>query len=76
MSQVNMSKIKAVMFASSTSVTLPTGSFTFLGNVPVSFTDNSVDIPAGTVMAVMNNVVAPKGNNLQIFNVDEIVTVA
>ncbi len=76
MSQVKMSEFKAVMFASNTAVTLPTGTFSFLGNVPYSFTDNSVDIPAGTVMAVMKNIVAPKGNNFQVFNVDEIVTVA
>ena len=75
MALVNMSDKKAVMFSSSTTVTMPTGNYTFLGNVPYSFTDNSIDIPSGTIMAVMLNVKAQKGSNFQVFNVDEIVTV-
>ena len=76
MSVVDMSGIKAVIFDGDTEVTLPSGAFTFAGGVPYSFTNASVDIPAATVMAVMKNVKSTKSGDLQVFNVDEIVTVA
>ena len=75
MSVVNMSEIKAVIFDVDTLVTLPSGTFTFAAGVPYSFTNNSVDIPSATVMAVMKNISSTKAGNLQVFNVDEIVTV-
>ena len=75
MAIVSMKGIRAVMFAGDVEVTLPSGAFTFAGGVPISFTDNEVDIPSATVMTVMKNISSSHGGNLQVFNVDEIVTV-
>lgn len=75
MTAVSMTDKLAIMAQTDVDVTVDGNTFTFPAQVP--FTSNTtVDIPTGTILAVMRQTASPGGKHLQVFSVDEVITVA
>lgn len=76
MTAVSMHDKLAVMAQADVVVTVPGGTFTMPATTPFTSCSGFIDVPAGTVLAVMEDSVAPKGKILQVFSIDYVMTVA
>lgn len=72
----SMHKVLAVMPQADTVFTIDGAVYTVAANTPVTTKHHTIDVPGGTVLAVMHQAQMTHGNNpLQCFSLDEIVTV-
>jgi len=75
MPAVSMTDKLAVMAQADVAVTVGGEVFTVPATVPFTTKHGFIDVPAGTVLAIMEEATAPKGKVLQVFSIDRIETV-
>lgn len=75
MALVEMCDKLAIMSASPITITVNGQTFDMLAHVPFSSQVHQIDVPGGTKLAVMYNTQSTHGRTLQVFSVDEVITV-
>ena len=76
MATLDMTRILAVMPQADCIVTIKGQTFTIPATIPFTTNHDTIDVAAGTVLAVMYDPTAPKGKILQVFSIDDIITVS
>ena len=74
MATFSMTGVHAVMAQADVAVTIDGNVFTMPAQVAFTTSAASIDVPAGTILAVMRNPTSPNGKILQVFSADEVVT--
>lgn len=76
MALVSMIDKLAIMLQVETIIQVDGASFTVPGTIPFTSSADFIEIPNGTVIAIMYNAQSPSGKILQVFSYDEIKTVS
>jgi len=76
MAMIDMSDKLAIMPQGDAIITVDGATFTVPAMTPFTSSSQQIDVAAGTVLAIMYNTQSPHGKILQIFSIDEIMTVA